>query len=307
MFGIEILALKKISSLSKVYRLWGPTPALLLTTALFLCSYNADRANASSNDTKKPSSNTSQESDDATTQIGNSYFEKKSENADAKVISQLGSAYEAHRRFSEGYAFFNQYFPNQVFYELRLVATSHHLRPTPLTPPFVPHVIPRAKEHHVTGTGGIGILGYNLIGSPIFSFMPFVRLQAISNTSLAYDDIYGNRIRSGNYAAYLGGKLSIQLSEPLAFYAQYYGGYQYASLSGSGVYYTEQHAFVNSYPSFFEFGTPFKIHTAWNITPYMQLIYYPNRPNHTAQNRPYNIATNTVPETLYAIKLGYAF
>lgn len=322
LFGIEILALKKTLPFSKTSRLSEPTLVVLLTAALFFCSTGwaqdsekktmvkgsiDDTTNASSIDAKKTASNTNQVREVDTTQIGNSYFKKKPADAHTQIINQLGGAYESHRRFSEGYAFFNQYFPNQVFYELRLLGTSHHLRPTPLKPPLVPSIIPHAKEHHVIGYGGIGILGYNFIGSPVMSFMPFVRLHAIANTSFAYDDIYGNRIRSGNYGTYIGGKLSIQLSNPLAFYAQYYGGYQFAALSGSGVYHTEQHAVVKSYPSFFEFGTPLKIHNAWNITPYMQLIYSPNRPNRIAQNRPYSIPVKTVPESLYAIKLGYSF
>ena len=274
---------------------------------LFFCALGLAQGSEKREDEKKHPPTTSQAVDEETTQIGNSYFQKKQGQANTKIISQLGVAYEAHRRFSEGYAFFNQYFPNQIFYELRLVAISHNLRPTPLKPPLVPFVIPQSEERRVNGYGGIGIFGYNFVGSSILSLMPFARLHAISNTSLAYDDIYGNRIRSGNYGAYLGGRLSIQLSNPLAFYTQCYGGYQWSALSGAGVYTTKRRAVIHSAPSFFEFGTPFRINTAWSITPYVQLIYSPNRPNHTARDKPYRIETRTVQESLYAIKLGYAF
>ena len=256
------------------------------------------------NKTQKPEQSLPQENPNG--QIGNSYFEG-SPASTKSTISQVGVVIEEHQANALGFAFLNQLFTNHIFYELRAYTSYHYITQKPPAPPLVPEVIPISSERNPIGYGGSGILGYNINVTPNVSFLPFTRLQLITNTVEAYEDTYGNKKHSINYLAYLGGKLSFRVNEVFAVYSQYYAGYLRSVLSGQGVYSTKGHPAINAFTSTLEFGAPYKINKAWSITPSLLLITTAPNVNQVARNEPYNVSQLTTTNSVYSIRVGYEF
>ena len=236
-------------------------------------------------------------------QIGNSYFSK----SQTKTISQVGPSVEAHQNYINFFVFVNQLCTNHLFYELRGYATYDYISQNPPAPPLVPTIIPVSSERNLMGYGGVGILGYNININKHVSFLPFVRLQRLTNTFAAYSDSFGNAVSSVNYAAFLGGKLSMRVTQIFAIYAQYYAGYQKSLLSGRGIFSTAGNPTVNALASVIEFGAPYKINKSLSITPYLVWITAGINPNQVSRDKPYSISQLTNPNNAYGIKLGYDF
>ena len=244
-------------------------------------------------------------------QIGNSYFQTKSPKANdtltPKTLSQVGATVEEHQTNAIFYGFINQLFTNHLYYELRAYASYHYISQNPPAPPLVPKVIPVSSEHNTIGYGGVGIFGYNIELTPDVSLLPYIRLQSLINTVAVYEDSFGNKINSVASAALLGSKLSLRVNEKFAIYMQYYAGYQYCTLSGRGLYSSNNHPTINALTSTVEFGTPYKTDKAVSITPYLQFITADSNPSLAARNKPYSISQLTNTNTVFAIKIGYGF
>jgi hypothetical protein len=252
----------------------------------------------------------STEAANTTTQIGNSYFQKPQKKAaDQKlhVITQVGAAMEEHQTLDVFYLFLNQMFPNHIYYELRAYGIYNYITQNPPAPPIVPEPIPVSSERHQIGYGGVGILGYNIPINPNVSFMPFIRLQDITNSVAVYKDTLGNEIDSDNYTAFLGGKLSLRVNKVFAIYAQYFAGHQRSVLSGHGVFSNAHHPVIKAFVSTFELGAPYKMTKSWSVTPYIQFLRTNGNPDFYARRSPYNISSLSNNSNVYAIKLGYEF
>ena len=252
-----------------------------------------------SNKTNKTKGETSSETD-----IGNSFFKNKAKNLDAsnlKPINQAGPAYESRLNLSAVYIFVNQLLTNQVFYELRAYGAYNYIFKN------APNEIPNSNQNPPLGYGGALLLGYNFAISTKFSFLPFIRIQALKNMVEAYRDTFGNKITSMNYAALLGGKLSRRVTDNFAVYAQYSAGYQLSKLTGDGIYTTNENPRINIIQSVVEFGGPFKIIKTLNLTPYIQYVTLIPHPNHAARAAPYSLGQLTNVSSLFGIKLGIVF
>ena len=239
----------------------------------------------------------------STEQIGNSYFQ----GVNTKSISHVGPAFEEHHNYAQFFVFVNQLLTNHVYYELRAYATYHYITQAPPTAPLVTAIIPVSSERNLMGYGGAGILGYNININSNVSFMPFIRLQDLTNTLIAYSDSFGNEVTSVNYTAYLGGKLSMRVTDSFAIYTQYFAGYQKSVLSGRGLFSSTDHPTVKALVSIFEFGAPFKLNNALSITPFLQFFTAGINSNQTSRDKRYNISLLTNPSSIYGIKLGYEF
>ena len=243
-------------------------------------------------------------------QIGNSYFQEHPiipNKLLQKTISQVGIAADEHQTNLAVFAFINQLFPNNIYYELRAYAIYNYISRLPPAPPLVPEVIPVSSAQHPKGYGGIGIVGYNIVINPNVSVMPFIRLQALTNAVYAYQDSFGNEIDSVSYTALFGGKVSMRVSQEFALYTQYFAGYQTSVLSGCGLFSNSEHPTINAFTSVLEFGAPYKITKKLSVTPYLQFITVGPNPNQAARNQPYNMSELARTDTIYAIKFGYDF
>lgn len=220
----------------------------------------------------------------------------------SSITNQVGIAYEGRSSYADGYAFFNQLLNNTVFYELRAYYIYNYISSSRVISGVTP-----SNQDNVDGTGVVGILGYNIPLNSNVTFMPFIRLQLLTNTVSAYEDSFGNKINSVNYSALLGGKLSMKVNDVFSIYAQFYGGYQRSRLDGEGVFDTHNDPQINALTSTLEFGLPYKITQSWSITPYMQFSTTDNNPNHAASKAPYSSSKLTSTGNVYALKLAYKF
>ena len=237
------------------------------------------------------------------TNIGNSFF--KGNSSKTVSISQLGVAYEGHQSYSHFYAFFNKLCANQIYYELRAYFTYHYISQNPPSITIVPNTLFITDEKNPLGTGGSGILGYQFFINSKVSFMPFIRVQDLSNTMVAYEDKKGNALNSVNYTGYLGAKLSMAVNDNFAIYSQFYGGYDKTILSGRGIFNASKHPTFNAAITVLEFGTPYRIQGPWSITPYFQLVTVGYKLDSMAQNKIYALNPLTNSSSVFALKVGY--
>lgn len=227
----------------------------------------------------------------------------------AKTITQLGLAVEQRAAYVDAYAFINQLFKDRLFYELRAYYVYDYMTVSPPTTTPQPDA---SDENTVNGTGVVGILGYNFKINPKVTLMPFTRLQYLTNTFsninfAPYEDSFGNSVKSDNYTAYLGLKLSMDINEVFAIYAQYYAGYQWNILYGRGYWDTDSTPQVNALVSTLELDLPYKLTPSWIFMPYIQWNTASNKPNSTAVDYPYGHDSLTTTGAVFALRLGYKF
>lgn len=219
--------------------------------------------------------------------------------------TQVGITFEERAAYVDSYLFLNQLINDKFFYELRAYYI-HNLIVT--SPPSTAKPLPSVTdEKNVDGTGAAAILGYNFRINPKVTLMPFIRLQALSNTVSAYRDSFGNKINSYNYTGYLGLKLNMDINDVFGMYAQYYGGYQRSILVGEGFFEKAHSPRINAYVSNLEFWFPYKINSSWIFIPSLQFFIAANNPNHAALSRPINNNGLTTSGPIYVIRLAYKF
>lgn len=247
------------------------------------------------------SSNTSE-------QIGNSYFKSFL----TKPISQFGGATESYQFHSDIYdsvlyVFFNQLTTNHVFYEVRAYGVYNYLSNISLPEPLALTSSSAAHQQHLLGYGGMGILGYNINVTPNLAILPSIRVQALTNTFLAYSDSLGNKIGSNDYSFSIGAKLSQRVSDVFAVYGLGFIGYQWSLITGKGFFVPKDQATANVYFAGLEFGAPYKITKALSLTPYLQLIPALVNLNKAAilSTSPFGQLSGLV--TVYGFKVGYDF
>lgn len=301
-----LVCFSKKNAVAKVYKIIG---IWLLLSNSYIWANNALTTKIKSNKKHAPSQHGAHQN--TQTQIGNSYFsnspKKSIKPQKVKPISQIGPAVELRQDYADFYLFLNQLYANHIFYELRAYAIYRYITAPPPPPDFSPRIISAADERNLLGYGGIGIFGYNFELNPNVSFMPFIRLQALTNSAAAYKDSFGNEVDSINYTGLLGGKLSMRVTDIFALYAQYFAGYQHSTLHRYGLFENTAKPVVNAFASIMEFGAPYRINKSFSVTPYLQFITSIPHLNQVARSAPYNINTFTNTNTLYAIKLGYNF
>ncbi len=249
--------------------------------------------------------NSSENNQSGENQIGTSFFQLTT--TKTTPIREIGIANEQHQDFAVIYLVLNKLFTNRIFCELRAYSVYRYRTATPPQPPVVTTAIPSSSERNLFGYGGIAIIGYNIDLNDKVSLMPFTRLQALTNTALAYKDTFGNEIQSANYTAYLGGKLSMQVTPVFATYVSYFAGYNKTVLTGHGVYPNAGNPTINGFISVIELGAPYKFNKLWNLTPYLQFITFAPYANKAADTPPYNVKDITTTGSVFAVRLSYVF
>ena len=240
-------------------------------------------------------------------QIGNNYFKSFL----TKPISQYGGAIESYQFHSVIYdsllyVFFNQLTTNHVFYEVRAYGVYNYLSNITLPEPLaLTSSLAVAQQQHLLGYGGGGILGYNINVTPNLAILPSIRVEALTNTLIAYSDSLGNKIGSNDYSLSIGAKLSQRVSDVFAVYGLGFIGYQWSLITGKGVFVPKDQATANVYFAGLEFGAPYKITKALSLTPYLQLIPALVNLNKAAilSTSPFGQFSGLV--TVYGFKVGY--
>lgn len=237
-------------------------------------------------------------------QIGNNFFKTKRQN-----IRQFGGAVEAADNRGIVYAFINELFSNQIFYELRLYGLDHYPTLLPPQPPLVPEAINNSEVESVLGYGWGGVLGFNVIVNPNVSFLPFIKLQGLRNASVAYRDREGNSISSDDYSESIGAKLSLRVTDVFALSVQGIVGPQQGYLSGKGVFYATPRPKIRSTAATIDIDFPYKIDLRWSITPYIFYSTYwiSTNANNDTINTLFSLDNLTSTEKVIGVKLGYVF
>lgn len=236
--------------------------------------------------------------------------ENRMKAAQLSSFKQIGVAIEDHIIFLTPFIIVNQLFPNHFFYELRANYIRAYVSQIPPAPPVVPTKISQLEERGLNGGGGIVILGYMFALNPRVDFMLYTRLQVLTNQVTAYKDTLGNKLRSVNYNAFLGGKLFMKINDVFSIYVQYFAGPRRSELKGKGVFKSTNNFYkpkINTFVSTMELDLAYKITPKIKLTPYIQYVTLFNHPNSIAANSPYNINALTTIDTVYAIRLEYLF
>lgn len=221
------------------------------------------------------------------------------------VASQLGISFEERTNYLNSFLFINQMINNKFFWELRGYYIYNYIV---TAPPAKAIPLPSVKnEQNLSGSGGAGILGYNISLTSQVALLPFLRFQHLTNTILAYKDSLGNKLLSKSTTYYLGAKLTMEVNNLFSIYTQYYGGYQRNILHGSKYFATPKQPIINTLTSTFEIGGAYKITKFLLLTPYIQLVINGNNPNRTALNPPISHNGLTSSATVFALKLAYKF
>lgn len=221
-------------------------------------------------------------------------------------VNHVGFAFEERPFNLNVYAFFNQLIHNQFFYELRAYYFHDFIS---TNPPLQNPPIPVSQERNQDGCGALVILGHVLhLGSKV-EIMPFTRWQLYYNAFFTYRDHLGNRIDSLSLTGYLGLKFTGQVNDALSIYAQYFGGYEWGTLFGHGIFaHVPGHKpHANALVSTIELGSPYRFCKSWVVTPILQFNIVGNNPNSTAILPPFNISKLTTSYILFAIRTAYKF
>lgn len=272
-----------------------------------LCADTTTHIDTSYFNTKKPPppAKKTENNPNSEDQIGSSYFQLRT--SKTVPVRQIGIANEQHEDFAVIYLVLNKLFSNRIFCELRAYSIYRYRTATAPQPPIVPIAISSSNERNLFGYGGLAIIGYNIDLNDKVSLMPFTRLEALTNTALAYKDTFGNEIQSANYTAYLGSKLSMEVTHDFAMYVSYFAGYNKSILTGHGVYTNAGNPTINGFISVFELGAPYKLNKLWSLTPYLQYITTAPNANKAADTPPYNVKDVTTTSSVYALRLTYVF
>jgi hypothetical protein len=223
-------------------------------------------------------------------------------------VTQIGATFEERPAYINAYAFLNQVIKGKYFYELRAyyfhnLIVTNTLSHTPVTP--------ISKEKNVDGGGGLVILGYMFHLGPKVFLEPFTRWQCYTNTVAAYKDVLGNRLETVNITGYLGLRFQGIVNESLSLYAQYFGGYQWNTVTGKGAFSKlppgAHRPYISAWVSTIELGAPYTFCKNWIFTPYIQFNLSANNPNSTAILPPFNISKLTTQNTLFALRTAYTF
>lgn len=236
--------------------------------------------------------------------IGSSYFKKLSTVDDSHSgIRQLGAAYEQNTGGASWfYPFFDYLASNNLYYEIRAYFVYNYISHASAL-----QDVPISSQNNVIGEGVRGFLGYLIPITPKFTVLPFLGLWYIHNAFFTYSDNLGNSISSNSYIPTLGAKLSLELNELLALYFTYSIGYQFATLSGTGVYANANNPQVSGYLSGIEIGLPYNVNNSWSIVPYTQLNTGSFQPNTTASQPIWNINPLTTSVVTYALRVTYTW
>lgn len=223
------------------------------------------------------------------------------------TATELGIAAEAQQNFADGYVFATRLFDNHVYYEVRANLILTHLDRNGVRAPLVPQIKPIFQGQHFLGPGGVGIVGYMLPISRTLGVMPFVRVQALTNTVAAYSDRTGNEVRAVSYTEFIGLKWLMAINSSFSFYAQYFWGPQQNILSGKGLFSTPTPLKNKAIISAIELDFPYQITPSWKIMPYLQFNMFKNHPRLVIGEGAFNMANISGSSMIYAIKMGYRF
>lgn len=222
-------------------------------------------------------------------------------------IPELGVAYEAHKNFTNMFVFLDQLLPNHLYYELRANLINAYIPPHHKRVAILHPIAPLFSGQHFIGPGGVGIVGYVF---PIYrkmNFMPFIRLQVLSDTASVHNDGQGNEVTSINYLSYLGGKVLMEFTDAFSIHAQYFGGHQTSVLFGKGIFESPVNPKLYAFVSTIEFDFPYKVTHAFKIMPYLQLNIAQINGDSWARMKPYNIHKLTNYDAVYAVRVAYQF
>lgn len=242
-----------------------------------------------------------------------------------KFVNQIGLTFEERPSYADLYLFWNQTINDHWFYELRLYGIRNFIVNNPPTGTTAPVPHPTVNdERNQWGWAAVGIAGYIFEITEKVKFMPFFRYEYRENAAFTYKDKFGNKVDSTTYNYFLGGKLSMTVTDIFGIYAQYYGGYSRNNFTGSGYFATtspavlptptvplppSRHAHYNGLSGTLEFGAPYKFgcKKEWIVTPYIQFIVSDNNIRYLYTVKPYSLNPLTTSNVVYAVKLAREF
>lgn len=248
-----------------------------------------------------------------------------------RFVSQLGVALEERPNFNDVFLVFNQTIDKHWFYELRLVGFYNLIvnnPPTGTTDP-APHPIVK-DERNQWGIGCVAIAGYIFDLTEKVSFMPFLRYECKTNAAFTYRDKFHNQVNSNTNVYYLGGRITMKVTDDFRMYFQYFGGYFRNTFHGKGFFAEtspavvppavppkrpRKHVHFQGLTGTFELGFPYKfsfcndwcIGKTWVLTPYIQFVISDNNISYINTVRPYSLNPLTTSNVVYAFRICTEF
>lgn len=230
-----------------------------------------------------------------------------------KTVSSTGGAVEFTSSGTQGYGFFGQTLSNGIYYEGRLYGRFNY---ESQNPQFTN--VPVSNQNNPLGYGAVFKLGYDFKPTNLIDIIPYLRLNALNDMSVAYSDTNGDSISSITYAVLPGVKLAYKVTPEFNPYIDFYGGWQQVNLSANFASASAKTDYkpgsytstINQTTLTYEIGFSSKVTKNLSVIPYMQYSTTSNSsdPNINAiDNAGFNYNSQTSTSQAFGLKVSYAW